>query len=123
MIPGRLAVPSDVRDATVTRHPLFGARTSQSTSFDFDYLISPLRSWAGSPRVSVSVTTPDAWGAPEVTVKDTGAASPRVVTGPDFVLESSVSERLSIRVTLPRPRFFAGGLMVGLAAPCWRRQG
>ncbi|MDP1917530.1 MAG: hypothetical protein Q8L14_14915 [Myxococcales bacterium] len=114
LIPGRLTVPSYLRDATVIRHPLFGARTSRPTTFDLDYLISPLRSWAGSPRVSVSVTTPDAWGAPEVTVNDTGASSPRVVTGTDFVLESSVTERLSIRVTLPRPRLFAGGIMVGL---------
>lgn len=114
LLPGRLTVPSYVRDATVVRHPLFGAPTSRPTTFDLDYLISPLRSWAGSPRVSVSVTTPETWGAPEVTVKDTGASSPRVVTGIDFVLESSVTERLSIRVTLPRPRLFAGGLMAGL---------
>ena len=114
LLPGRLTVPSYARDATVVRHPLMGARTSRPTSFDLDYLLSPLRSWAGSPRVSVSVTTPDTWGAPEVTVKDTGAEAPRVVTGTDFVLESSVTERLSIRVTLPRPRISAGGMMVGL---------
>lgn len=114
LIPGRLTVPSYARDATVVRHPLLGARTSRPTTFDLDYLLSPLRSWAGSPRVSVSVTTPDTWGAPEVTVNDTGASTPRVVTGTDFVLESSVTERLSIRVTLPPPRLFAGGIMVGL---------
>ncbi|MDP3236646.1 MAG: hypothetical protein Q8N26_27890 [Myxococcales bacterium] len=112
LIPGRLTVPSYVRDAAAVRHPLISARASLPTTFDLDYLLSPLRSWAGSPRVSVSVTTPDTWGAPEVTVKDTGASSPRVVTGPDFVLESSVTERLSIRVTLPRPRLY--GMMLGL---------
>lgn len=114
LIPGRLTVPSYARDATVVRHPLFGARTSRPTSFDLDYLISPLRSWAGSPRVSVSVTTPSAWGPPDVTVKDTGATALRSVTGPDFELDSTVSERLSIRVTLPPKKVFAGGVMVGV---------
>lgn len=114
LLPGRLTVPSYLRDATTVRHPLLGQRTSLPTTFDLEYLLSPLRSWAGAPRISVSLNTPGDWGAPEVLVTDTGSPTPRLVTGTDFVLDSAISERLAIRVTLPPRQLFSGGILVGL---------
>lgn len=62
IVPGRRFIPEGYGyRAVAARHMLFGQRVPEHTIFDVEYLISPLRTWKGDPRIDVSIKHPAAW--------------------------------------------------------------
>lgn len=119
--PGRYFVASYATSPVETRHRLLGSPVPRSTTFDLDYLVAPLRSWARQPRVAVSLTVPAAWTT-RLHVLATGDArevQPPVEHQGDvavsrFELDGARDEELQVSLELPKPGFFNGGVLLGV---------
>ncbi|NMO16633.1 hypothetical protein HPC49_20480 [Pyxidicoccus fallax] len=111
--------------AVRARHVLLSSEPARATHWDIDYLLGPIRTWAGNPALHVSVRAPAAW---EVgSSPDTFARTPPVATGwrlrregAQVVAErhleaASAPEWLNITLT-KRTRWIPGGVQLGLGA-------
>jgi hypothetical protein len=47
--------------AVQARHVLLSSESRRATHWDIDYLLGPIRTWAGNPELHVTVRVPSAW--------------------------------------------------------------
>ena len=96
-----------------TRHLWLGTQARRDTTDEYAYALSPIRSWAGSPSIDVTVRCPSArfWAADQ----------PGWIAGDDggtFVarrtIAASDASTLRFRVVHPGTTVLNGGPMVGL---------
>ncbi|MFP2924039.1 hypothetical protein ACLESO_02240 [Pyxidicoccus sp. 3LG] len=127
MLLERRFLPSGyVWPAVNARHVLLSPERAQATHWDIDYLLGPIRTWAGNPELHITVRFPSAW---EVgSSPDEYARTLPVATGWRIRREGahSVAERhleaasapewLNITLTKRKPRWIPGGVQLGLGA-------
>ncbi|RKH64309.1 hypothetical protein D7W81_18910 [Corallococcus aberystwythensis] len=111
--------------AVQTRHALLSSGP-EATHWDIDYLLGPIRTWAGNPTLHITVRVPSAW---EVgSSPDASARSLPVTTswrlrheGEQLVAERSLTsesapEWLNVTLTKRKPWWNSGGVQLGLGA-------
>ncbi|WP_244219430.1 hypothetical protein [Corallococcus interemptor] len=112
--------------AVQSRHALLSPNRSRATHWDIDYLLGPIRTWAGNPTLHITVRVPSSW---EVgSSPNTSARSLPVATGwqlrhegGQVVAERSLTaesapEWLNVTLTKPKPWWIPGGVQLGLGA-------
>ncbi|WP_375754510.1 hypothetical protein [Corallococcus exercitus] len=112
--------------AVQARHALLSPGPPRATHWDIDYLLGPIRTWAGNPTLHVTVRAPSSW---EVgSSPDASARSLPVATGwrlrhegEHVVAErtltaASAPEWLNVTLTKPKPWWTSGGVQLGLGA-------
>ncbi|WP_253899555.1 hypothetical protein [Corallococcus carmarthensis] len=122
----RFLPPGYVWPAVQARHALLSPGPEQATHWDIDYLLGPIRTWAGNPTLHITVRVPSAW---EVgSSLDASARTLPVATGwrlrhegEQVVAERSLTaasapERLNITLTKRKPWWTSGGVQLGLGA-------
>ncbi|NVJ19708.1 hypothetical protein HUW62_00465 [Myxococcus sp. AM011] len=110
--------------AVKARHVLLSPGPARATHWDIDYLLGPIRTWAGNPELHVTVRVPSTW---EVgSSPDASARTPPVATdwrlrheGSQVVAErhltaASAPEWLNVTLTKPVPWWTPGGVQLGL---------
>ncbi|WP_224362910.1 hypothetical protein [Hyalangium versicolor] len=112
--------------AVQVRHVLLSSDARQATHWDIDYLLGPIRTWAGNPELHVTVRIPSAWE-----VGSSPDASPRTLPeatgwqvrreGAHTVAErrieaASAPEWLNIALTRRKPWWIPGGVQLGVGA-------
>ncbi|RKG96861.1 hypothetical protein D7V97_35085 [Corallococcus sp. CA053C] len=112
--------------AVQARHALLSPGPARATHWDIDYLLGPIRTWAGNPNLHVTVRVPSAW---EVgSSPDASAHTLPVATGWRLRHEdahgvaerrltaASAPEWLNVTLTKPKPWWTPGGVQLGLGA-------
>ncbi|MFY2563651.1 hypothetical protein ACN469_39015 [Corallococcus terminator] len=112
--------------AVQARHVLLSPGPGRATRWDIDYLLGPIRTWAGNPELHVTVRVPSSW---EVgSSPDASARTPPVATdwrlrheGAHVVAErrltaASAPEWLNVTLTKREPWWTPGGVQLGLGA-------
>lgn len=119
--PGRFFVPSYATSPVETRHPLLGSAGPRSTTFNLDYLVSPLRSWAAQPPVHVAVTLPKTWTTRfhVLSKRDANELKPALDAAGEsvtarFTLDGARDDQLQVALELPERVFFNGGVLLGV---------
>lgn len=96
-----------------TRHLWLGTRATEDTTDEYAYALSPIRSWAGSPTIEVTVRCPSAryWPADQagwaVSEQDGDLVARRTIAAAD-------ASTLRFRVVHPGTIVLNGGPMIGL---------
>jgi len=112
--------------AVNARHVLLAPEPRRAEHWDIDYFLEPIRTWAGSPDIHITVRFPSEW---EVgSSPDAFAHSLPVATGWELRREdshmvasrrfeaASVPDWLNITLTKPKPVWSPGGVQLGLGA-------
>jgi hypothetical protein len=112
--------------AVQARHVLLSSETWRATSWDIDYLLGPIRTWAGSPELHVTVRIPSAWevgSSPDASARTLPVAAGWQVRrmGAHAVAErrlagASAPEWFNITLTQHKPRWIPGGVQLGVGA-------
>lgn len=101
----------------LTRHPWLSTDEREDTDFDFEYLVWPIRSWAGAPRLEVTVRHPAGWGFDAGEFAG-GRGWSRATSGGTAVrtiqVDARAEPRLSMRFTLAGTRLLHGGPVLGV---------
>ncbi|SEU28440.1 hypothetical protein [Stigmatella erecta] len=111
--------------AVQARHVLLSS-PPQATSWDIDYLLGPIRTWAGNPELHVTVRIPSAWevgSSPDASARTRPEAAGWQVRrkGAHAVAErriegASAPEWFNIALTRRKPWWAPGGLQLGVGA-------
>lgn len=119
ILPGRRFIPSGyMMRAVNARHLLFGSRTPERSVFDLEYLVAPLRTWKGDPRIDVRITHPSRWK-----LSIGGGADPerwaRASGGSTTVVTARLASReappaLDLEIEPPARLFAHGGPLLGI---------
>ncbi|RKG89836.1 hypothetical protein D7W82_06010 [Corallococcus sp. CA049B] len=112
--------------AVQSRHALLSPGPARATHWDIDYLLGPIRTWAGNPTLHVTVRVPSAW---EVGSSPDGSARTLPVAtgwrlrheGEQVLAERSLTaesapEWLNVTLTKPQSWWIPGGVQLGLGA-------
>jgi len=112
--------------AVQARHVLLSPDARQATHWDIDYLLGPIRTWAGSPELHITVRIPSAWevgSSPDAYARTLPEATGWQVRreGAHAVAErrlqaASAPEWLNIALTQRKPWWIPGGVQLGLGA-------
>jgi hypothetical protein len=112
--------------AVQTRHMLLSSEARRATHWDIDYLLGPIRTWAGSPELHVTVRIPSAWevgSSPDAYARTLPEATGWQVRreGAHAVAErrleaASAPEWLNIALTQRKPWWIPGGVQLGVGA-------
>ncbi|WP_240486671.1 hypothetical protein [Hyalangium minutum] len=112
--------------AVQARHVLLSSDRRRATHWDIDYLLGPIRSWAGSPELHVTVRIPSAWevgSSPDTSARTLPEATGWQVRreGAHAVAErrleaASAPEWLNIALTQRKPWWIPGGVQLGVGA-------
>jgi hypothetical protein len=112
--------------AVQARHVLLSSGTQPVTFWDIDYLLGPIRTWAGNPKLHVSVRIPASWqvgSSPNASARALPEAAgwqlrrEGAYTVAERHLEgASAPEWLNIALTQRKPWWTRGGAQLGLGA-------
>ncbi|WP_244237678.1 hypothetical protein [Corallococcus llansteffanensis] len=112
--------------AVQARHALLSPGPARATHWDIDYLLGPIRTWAGNPELHVTVRVPSAWevgSSPDASARTLPVATGWRLRheGEHVVAERSLSaasapEWLNVTLTKPKPWWTPGGVQLGLGA-------
>ncbi|WP_245768869.1 hypothetical protein [Stigmatella aurantiaca] len=112
--------------AVQARHVLLSSKTQRATYWDIDYLLGPIRTWAGSPELHVTVRIPSAWevgSSPDASARTLPEATGWQVRrqGAHAVAErriegASAPEWFNIALTQRKPWWTPGGVQLGVGA-------
>lgn len=112
--------------AVHARHVLLSNGPGQATHWDIDYLLGPIRTWAGNPTLHITVRVPSAWevgSSPDASARTLPAATGWRLRheGDHGVAERSLTaasapEWLNVTLTKRKPRWTPGGVQLGLGA-------
>lgn len=112
--------------AVQARHVLLSSDRRQATHWDIDYLLGPIRTWAGNPELHVTVRIPSAWevgSSPDTSARTLPEATGWQVRreGAHAVAErrleaASAPEWLNIALTRHKPWWIPGGVQLGVGA-------
>ncbi|RKG68336.1 hypothetical protein D7V80_12995 [Corallococcus sp. CA054B] len=112
--------------AVQSRHALLSPGPARATHWDIDYLLGPIRTWAGNPTLHVTVRVPSAWevgSSPDASARTLPVATGWRLRheGEHGVAERSLTaesapEWLNITLTKPQPWWIPGGVQLGLGA-------
>jgi hypothetical protein len=112
--------------AVNARHVLLAPEPRRAEHWDIDYFVEPIRTWAGSPGIHVTVRVPSEWEVGSSPAPQ--ARSMPVATGWQLNREgthtvatrhleaASAPEWLNITLTKPQPVWSPGGVQLGLGA-------
>jgi hypothetical protein len=114
---GMRFVPHDyTRPAVNSRHLVVSQHMHEETIYDIDYLLAPIRTWKGDPRIDVRVTYPSRWS-----LGIGGEGSPgwaRSREGDRAVLTRSMTAKdaavLSLAIGIPPSPLHPGGPLLAL---------
>ncbi|NPC69895.1 hypothetical protein HPP05_09050 [Corallococcus exiguus] len=112
--------------AVQSRHALLSPGPARDRHWDIDYLLGPIRTWAGNPTLHITVRVPSEW---EVgSSPDASARTLPVATGwrlrhegvhgvaERTLTAESAPEWLNVTLTKPKPTWIPGGVQLGLGA-------
>ncbi|GMU06716.1 hypothetical protein ASNO1_29690 [Corallococcus caeni] len=112
--------------AVKARHVLLSSGPQRATHWDIDYLLGPIRTWAGNPTLDVTVRVPSSWevgSSPDASARTLPVATGWRLRdeGEHMVAERSLTaasapEWLNVTLTKPRPWWTPGGVQLGLGA-------
>ena len=112
--------------AVQARHVLLSSEARRATHWDIDYLLGPIRTWAGNPELHVTVRIPSAWevgSSPDAYARTLPEATGWQVRreGAHAVAErrleaASAPEWLNIALTQRKPWWIPGGVQLGVGA-------
>ncbi|WP_225410255.1 hypothetical protein [Stigmatella hybrida] len=112
--------------AVHARHVLLSSKTQRATYWDIDYLLGPIRTWAGSPELHVTVRIPSAWevgSSPDASARTLPEPAGWQVRrqGAHAVAErriegASAPEWFNIALTQRKPWWTPGGVQLGVGA-------
>lgn len=112
--------------AVQARHVLLSPGPARATHWDIDYLLGPIRTWAGNPELHITVRVPSEWevgSSPDASARTLPVATDWRVRheGAHGVAErrltaASAPEWLNITLTKPKPWWTPGGVQWGLGA-------
>ncbi|WP_249351174.1 hypothetical protein [Corallococcus exiguus] len=112
--------------AVQSRHALLSPSPARVTHWDIDYLLGPIRTWAGNPTLHVTVRVPSAWevgSSPNASARTLPVATGWRLRheGEQVVAERSLKaesapEWLNVTLTKPQPWWIPGGVQLGLGA-------
>lgn len=113
---GERFVPHGYGNSAVeARHVLFGTRRSPKI-YDLEYLLAPIRTWKGEPKIDVRITYPSGWR-----IAISGEAAPgwsRGREGANTVLARSMTAKdaaaLEMEIEPPITAFRNGGPLIGI---------
>jgi|SRR5215217_5721705 len=110
--------------AVQARHVLLSPGPARTTRWDIDYLLGPIRTWAGNPELHVTVRAPSAWevgSSPDASAQTAPVATDWRLRheGAQVVAErrltaASAPEWLNVTLTKPEPWWTPGGVQLGL---------
>lgn len=112
--------------AVQARHVLLSSDARRATYWDIDYLLGPIRTWAGNPELHVTVRIPSAWevgSSPDAFARTLPEAAGWQVRreGAHAVAErrlegASAPEWFNIALTQRKPWWTPGGVQLGVGA-------
>ncbi|WP_240359321.1 hypothetical protein [Pyxidicoccus trucidator] len=112
--------------AVQVRHVLLSPEPGRATHWDIDYLLGPIRTWAGNPELHVTVRVPSAWevgSSPDASARTLPVATDWRLRheGAQAVAErrleaASAPEWLNVTLTKRKPGWTPGGVQLGLGA-------
>ncbi|MFP2895412.1 hypothetical protein [Corallococcus sp. 4LFB] len=112
--------------AVQARHVLLSSGPPRATHWDIDYLLGPIRTWAGNPELHITVRVPSSWevgSSPDASARTLPVATGWKLRheGEQVVAERSLTaasapEWLNVTLTKPRPWWTPGGVQLGLGA-------
>ncbi|MBN8233188.1 hypothetical protein JYK02_37310 [Corallococcus macrosporus] len=112
--------------AVKARHALLSPDSRRTAHWDIDYLLGPIRTWAGNPTLHVTVRVPSSWevgSSPDASARSLPVATDwrlrpeggQVIAERTLTAESA-PEWLNVTLTKPRPGWTPGGVQLGLGA-------
>ncbi len=112
---GKGWVPHDYStDAVNARHLVVSRQVEEDPMYDIDYLLAPIRTWKGDPRIDVRVTFPSRWHLAIGGWRSPGWAASR--EGESAVLTRSMTAKeaavLRMSIVIPAPQLHNGGPLV-----------
>jgi hypothetical protein len=112
--------------AIQARHALLSSGPGRDTHWDIDYLLGPIRTWAGNPGIHITVRVPSDWevgSSPNTSARTLPVATDWLLRreGSHSVAErhltaASAPERLNITLTKRKSWWTPGGVQLGLGA-------
>ncbi|WP_338263276.1 hypothetical protein [Corallococcus caeni] len=112
--------------AVQARHVLLSSGPPRATHWDIDYLLGPIRTWAGNPTLHVTVRVPSSWevgSSPDASARTLPVATgwrlrheEEHVVAERSLTAASAPEWLNVTLTKPRPWWTPGGVQLGLGA-------
>ncbi|MDY7230997.1 hypothetical protein [Hyalangium rubrum] len=112
--------------AVQSRHVLLSSEAWRATHWDIDYLLGPIRTWAGNPELHVTVRFPSAWevgSSPDASARTQPEATGWQVRreGAHAVAErrfeaASAPEWFNIALTQRKSWWIPGGVQLGVGA-------
>lgn len=112
--------------AVQARHVLLSSKTQRVTYWDIDYLLGPIRTWAGNPGLHITVRIPSGWevgSSPNASARTLPEAAGWQVRrqGAHAVAErriegASAPEWFNIALTQRKPWWTPGGVQLGVGA-------
>ncbi|WP_253896011.1 hypothetical protein [Corallococcus exercitus] len=112
--------------AIQARHVLLSPGPPRAAHWDIDYLLGPIRTWAGNPTLQVTVRVPSSWevgSSPDASARTLPVATGWQLRqeGEQVVAERSLTaesapEWLNVTLTKPRPWWTQGGVQLGMGA-------
>ncbi|MCY1044554.1 hypothetical protein OV208_24770 [Corallococcus sp. bb12-1] len=112
--------------AIQSRHALLSPGPEQASHWDIDYLLGPIRTWAGNPTLHITVRVPSAWevgSSPDASARTLPVATGWRLRheGEHVVAErrltaASAPEWLNVTLTKRKPWWTSGGVQLGLGA-------
>lgn len=102
--------------AVVARHLLLSTKRSGGPVYDLEYLIAPIQTWKGDPRIDVRVSYPSRW---ELSIGGSGSPGwTRAKNGDSTVMTRSIVARdapvLTMEIEPPTSSFRNGGPLLGI---------
>ncbi|WP_244981863.1 hypothetical protein [Corallococcus exercitus] len=112
--------------AVQSRHALLSPGPPRATHWDIDYLLGPIRTWAGNPTLHITVRVPSSWevgSSPDASARTLPVSTgwrlrhegEQVVAERSLTAESA-PEWLNVTLTKPKPWWIPGGVQLGLGA-------
>jgi hypothetical protein len=112
--------------AVQSRHAMLSSGPARVAHWDIDYLLGPIRTWAGNPTLHITVRVPSGWevgSSPDASVRTLPVATDWRLRheGEQVVAERSLTaesapEWLNVTLTKPQPWWIPGGVQLGLGA-------
>ncbi|WP_240356472.1 hypothetical protein [Myxococcus eversor] len=110
--------------AIKARHVLLSPGPARATHWDIDYLLGPIRTWAGNPELHVTVRVPSTWevgSSPDASARTAPVATDwrlrhegSQVVAERHLTAASAPEWLNVTLTKPVPWWTPGGVQLGL---------
>jgi hypothetical protein len=101
----------------LARHPVLSTKERSDTEYEFAYLLSPIRTWSGTPTIDVTIRYPSSWtlateSGPAMVSWTHGSESGTAVDSAR--LDASTAAHLAMHFGVPGTRLLNGGPFLGI---------